>query len=226
MNLKEIIKNTNSKNICWYPSSGSDIQIIDKFLKELAKIEVNQKPDLFIFTDLFYDINKEGILLDNDSYFSDALNNYEFIGSFKSIDGIPISNIITEKYRDQFNSEINRELDLFAQNHYRLNTDDKEMAFNEVLDHLIPESIESIQNKVPNNVLEQERSRLEQEYTHLLDVYTGSLYKFQNTFLLFISTNNNDFYSYTLSSNINFNSVIINRYDNFPGPLSENNFEW
>jgi len=51
--LVEIIKGYKPKSICWYPSAGNDVQIINSYLEQAQKIRAIQ-PDFFIFSDQLY----------------------------------------------------------------------------------------------------------------------------------------------------------------------------
>lgn len=92
--ITEIITSYNPKSICWYPSAGEDVQIIDTYSVQAEIVNAIQ-PEFFIFSDHYYFINENGALGTAwQTNFEDTLKNigYEFVEFIDSVLQLNISN--------------------------------------------------------------------------------------------------------------------------------------
>jgi len=198
--IAEIITSYNPKSICWYPSAGLDVQIIDTYLHQAEQVNAIQ-PDFFIFSDRGYWVDNDGdvkINRDNGPIPIDT-NDFISIETFRELENFTISRDYINYFDRWIDFKVHNDIipidrtdDFFA---------DKEWMDSEDLD-IVMDTDTKEEDK--QNVIKQFLERLSK---------TGVMYKRNNIHVLFLAVDNTEIYN-LLQGNTAINSVIYNS----PGP--------
>jgi hypothetical protein len=95
MNIEEIYGKyiEDSATTCWFPTAGDHFSMVN-YLNELCDENILLRPDLFILSDLQYDINDDGKVMwnsvSNGNEFAMLEENFEVEQVFRRIDDIDI----------------------------------------------------------------------------------------------------------------------------------------
>lgn len=197
--ITEIITSYNPKSICWYPSAGLDVQIIDTYLHQAEQVNAIQ-PDFFIFSDCGYWVDNDGDIKINRDNGPNPIDTNDFISveTFRDIENLTISRDYIncfDRWEDFKEDEnilpVDRTDHFFA---------DKDWIDSEDLDLVLGTDTKE-ENK--QNVINQFIERLSK---------TGVIYKRNNIHVLFLAVDNTEIYN-LLQGNAVINSVIYNRPD-------------
>lgn len=200
--ISKIITSCNPKSICWNPSAGEDIQIIDTYLNQAAKINAIQ-PDFFIFSDYHYFIGKNGSFGTFwQSNFEDTLKGigYEFIEFVDDISQLNISNLyVLDNYKE-------------FKDYYDIPPiDSKDDPYEElgIADLISREDMELLLDEEQEEQEEQEKQHVCNQVVEKLS-NIGVVYKRNNIHILFLACDNKELYN-ALRNNVNVDTLIINR---------------